>query len=182
MSPFMSIENNPSVAQMLEKYPRAPIRYVIQSLNQDGFDEQIEKQKQFPMKGASIGILLYGEAQVVLVKRSGSTTGWALPGRRVGLDEEFDQAFLREVMETCGVEGVKINELMDVKHQTFLSPSDKTVSMTWMTFVATILQGEPQTTPEALKKGWEVGIFELTELPEGMVEEDREKILQYFGL
>ena len=162
------------VAELLERYPKYEIVNVNERLSQKDFDDQKEKQTLSPIHGGAIGVITTADGRVVLTHRTKPHGGWALPGGRVEHGEEFDQAFIREAEEECGIR-VKVEGLVSFEDKHFLSPRGEIITFYLAVFRATTAD-VPYQTEEATKEGLEIAVFPLSGLPENMVLKDKEKI------
>lgn len=166
-----------SIVRLLQKYPKAQVISIEQHLKETDFIHQKSKQYEYPIEGGAIGIITTTDNSIILTKRTRPHSGWALPGGRVELGEIFEDAFVREVKEECGVD-IVVNDLIMVEDKEFISPSQETIQFWLAVFSSSVVSNQqPYQTTEARQEGLEVGIFTVTDLPSDMVLQDREKII-----
>lgn len=168
------------ILRLLQRYPDTPVLQVEQPTDEQNFAKQKVKRHEYPIEGGAIGIISMPDSRIILAKRSGPNSGWALPGGRVEIGEEFDGALVREVLEETGV-SIAIKTLLIIEHKTFISPSSECQSI-WLSVFSARTMGEslPYQTEDAIKEGLEIGTFHFDSLPQDMLHSDKQKIIQYF--
>lgn len=175
-------QNSPAVNELLSRYPQTPIIDIEEKMTEEDFDKQKKKQEEYPIEGASNGIVTTKNNEIVLTKRSGPHPGWALPAGRVEKDESFDHAFDREVLEECGIT-IRDTQPLVIERKTFISPGNERLPFLLVTFVGKNMTEQiPYQTEDAMKEGLEVKSFALDALPDDMLQRDRQKIIEYFHL
>ena len=167
------------IVSLLTKYNSSAVQKVVEKMSDAEFKKQKEKQTEYPIEGGAIGIVITNDDKIVLTRRSGPHSGWALPGGRVEKGEEFDMAFAREVLEECGVK-IAVRNAIAIEDKVFVSESNEKISFWLATFESQVIDSDvPYRTEEAIKEGLEVGAFSLDKLPLDMVPGDKEKIMGY---
>lgn len=104
--------------------------------------------------------IIIKDKRVLLQKRSfGLFKGfWVLPGGKVEIGEDVQEACIREAMEETGIE-VKILKMLGVYSGKDRDPEKHAVSIA---FLCKPMRGEPRASKEAT----EMGFFDLKKLPE----------------
>ncbi|PIT89428.1 MAG: hypothetical protein COU27_00450 [Candidatus Levybacteria bacterium CG10_big_fil_rev_8_21_14_0_10_36_7] len=149
-------------------------------LSSEEFYKQKTKQLEYPIKGASIGIVILSNGNIVLTKRNGPHSGWALPGGRIELLEDFESGFVREVKEETSLD-VGVVGIYSIENKTFIAPEGEKLSIWLVTFIAHANNdAQPKQTAEAVLEGLKISSFNQNDLPSEMVVTDKLKILQYF--
>ncbi len=169
----------PSILRLLQKFPDVSILQVEQQTDEQNFAKQKNKQNEYLIEGGAIGIITIPDGRLVLAKRSGPNSGWALPGGRVEVGEWFEEALVREVFEETGAQ-VAIETALVVENKTFISPDGERL-LFWLSVFRGYTVGNtlPYQTKEAIKEGLEIDIFSPDALPEEMLLSDRQKIISY---
>jgi ADP-ribose pyrophosphatase YjhB (NUDIX family) len=134
---------------------------------------------------ASVVAVLLGRGAVVLVERTTTHAGWALPSGSVmtGANESFLQAFQRESLEETGMDiPLSSADLLDVEIRQFVNMDTGERQHTFVGTVvarpvANLVAGlELPLTPDAKAEGLRtVGAYALNALPE-LIFRDEEKI------
>jgi ADP-ribose pyrophosphatase YjhB (NUDIX family) len=168
------------IENLIRKYPNALVKKVNQPLNKKDFADQKEKQNEYPIEGASLGII-FVKNEIVLAKRTKPHRGWSLPGGRVEKGEEFDEALKREILEECGL-NIVITKLLAIEDKRFYSPTNEAISIWLAIFKAhPVSGGVPDRTSSAIKEGLIVKTFPVGNLPAKMILNDKEKIKEYLS-
>lgn len=171
-----------SIINLLKKYPTSPVVIVKQVLNERDFEQQKSKQLEYHIEGGAIGIVTTADNKVVLTRRTKPHSGWALPGGRVEQGEMFDNAFIREVKEECGVD-IEVSSLIVIENKEFISPKQESIQFWLAVFKATTISNNlPYQTEDAIKEGLEIGLFMAQDLPVEMILQDREKLMKHLGI
>ncbi len=162
----------------MTRYPSAEVIETVIEVDEDNFQAQKNKSLQRNAEGASIGVVLLGRSAVVLVRRLALNPGWALPGGTVESNEEFDDAFLRELEEETSLKA-RIERLLLLENRVFESPAGETHQVNLAVFEAAAHPGQiPVTTELAAKEDLEVGTFNLDSIPLTMIFKDRDRLLR----
>lgn len=168
------------ILRLLQRYPDTPVLQVEQPTDMDNFIKQRTKQNEYPIEGGAIGIITIPDGKLVLSKRSGPNSGWALPGGRVEIGEEFDSAMIREVEEETGL-AVAVDLTLTIEYKTFALSDGQSLNIWLAVFKGHVVSGDqPRQTEEAVKEGLEIGVFTLDTLPDDMLISDKQKILDFF--
>lgn len=164
------------IDRLLKKYPDITISETTQAVDENNFHRQKTKLESRHTEGGAIGVVWSDNNKIILTKRSGLHAGWALPGGTVESNEEFDVAFLRELVEETSVHAT-IVRLALIEKKIFKAPNNELLSMYLAVFEAHALPGEIATTTEgARQEGLEIAEFDKTSLPKNMILQDRQKI------
>ncbi len=167
----------PAINSILARFPGTPVTTVEQPMTAEQFAKQKTKQIEYPIEGGALGIITTPEGKIILTKRSGPHTGWALPGGRVEIGEEFHDAMAREVQEETGV-GVAVDGAVAIDDKVFVAPDGERLPFWLAVFHGHIIGNvQPHQTEKAIKEGLEVGTFTPDQLPEEMVPSDKAKIV-----
>jgi len=170
----------PSIINLLNRYNYVSISEVWQPIDLENFEKIKEKRLGHPSEGAALGLITISEDRLVLAKRSGPNSGWALPGGRVEIGEEFDTAMIREVKEETGL-AVTIDLALTIEYKTFTLSDGQSLNIWLAVFKGHVISGDqPRQTEEALKEGLEIGVFTLDTLPVDMLAGDKQKITDFF--
>ena len=166
--------------QLLDLYPSAKLINTSQSLSEIDFQSQKEKQFSNQTHAGSIGILYTPTNEIVLVNRSNLHAGWALPGGSLEHNENFSDAFRREIEEETALVPKKI-QLIILEKKLFISPKNETLDFLLAVFSAPVPKYTlASPTAEALSEGLTVAFFNIDKLPSKMILNDRSKI-EYFS-
>jgi ADP-ribose pyrophosphatase YjhB (NUDIX family) len=171
------------IESLMRRYPNALIEKVDKRLSGRDFADQKRKQDEYPIEGASLGIIVVDSLknEIVLAKRTKPHRGWSLPGGRVEKGEEFDEALKREILEECGLD-IAITRLLAIEDKRFYSPTNEVISIWLAIFEAQpVLSGFPHTTLNAIKEGLIIKTFSVGKLPAEMILNDEEKIKKYLS-
>lgn len=159
--------------------PDVKITQVTQELSDDIFAQQKDKHLLHGEQGGVIGIILTPEDKIVLAHRSKFNSGWSLPGGTVEKGETFEDTFKREIQEEVGVETYS-SCLVLVEKKLFISPSQEVLPFVLATYVARIVETTlPEPTPDSLREGLKIDLFDLDDLPNDMIFGDKNKIEVY---
>jgi 8-oxo-dGTP diphosphatase len=115
-----------------------------------------------------------GKTRVLLIKRGNEPFKgmWALPGGFVDMDEELDDAVVRELTEETGITGVHLEQL-----QTFgtlgRDPRGRQITIVYIG-VAAEAQTKVKAGDDADKAQW----FDVEELPEDLAF-DHDKVIRF---
>lgn len=170
-----------TINELTARYPAVPVVDVEELMTEEEFMKQKQKQEEYPIEGAANGIILTRNSRIVLTKRTGPHPGWALPAGRVEMNETFDKALEREVIEECGIVVENITPLI-IERKTFISPKNNRLPFLLVTFVGkSVSDQNPYQTEEAKREGLNIETFTLDDLPEDMLKQDRQKIIEYFS-
>lgn len=164
------------IRQLKDRYPHAAFVTATQPLSAESFILQKEKQERLNAQGGAIGVIFSPDQNIFLTRRTQLHSGWALPGGTVEPDEDFADAFEREIAEELGIDIHDI-EISQIEKKIFLSPNQEQLEFILCVFSArTHTSSLPGPTEDALKEGLIVDLFEHDRLPEEMIFSDREKI------
>jgi len=164
---------------LLRRYPRARVTSVVQPLSATDFEAQKHKHLSRQALGGAVGVVSMANGQIILVKRSGMHVGWALPGGTVEQDEDFQEAFIREIVEEIGV-SLRDTELVEIERKLFVSPTQEKLDFVLTVFTANANEDVlPQPTPDAESEGLTVSLFRREEFPTTMILGDKQKALAY---
>lgn len=170
---------NRIIAQLKQSQPDVDVVTITQELPADVFVQQKEKHLSHGGLGGVIGIILTPEDKVVLALRSKLNAGWSLPGGSVEEGESFEETFKREILEEVGVH-VSSSRLVMIEMKRFLSPSEEELYFVLATYLAAISETSlPAPTADAKREGLLVDLFDLEQLPNGMIFDDQRKIETY---
>jgi len=164
---------------LIHQFPDVKTISTIQKIPELDFKLQNEKHLANGALGGAIGVICTPDNKIILVKRNGLHPGWALPGGTVEANENFLDAFDREIREEIGLVIKKTNLFLIEKKQ-FVSPSGKKLNFLLAVFNASIEQYVlPKQTTNAKLENLKAELFEYEQLPESMILADRDKI-EYF--
>jgi ADP-ribose pyrophosphatase YjhB (NUDIX family) len=167
--------------QLLARHPGVSIVEAFQEVSETDFSLQKQKHLSRRAKGGAIGIIQTPDGRIVLTKRSSMHAGWSLPGGTVEADEEFIEAYAREIAEEIGIP-LESTRLILIEKKVFRSPSGEELPFLLAIFASkTGTQTLPPPTPEALIEGLQVALFDPAELPSQMILSDKEKIRRFLG-
>lgn len=165
------ISKEQAISHLYSSYPQILPETLDVYLDSEEFSKQYTKQTSYPIYGAAIGIVRNGE-KTLLTKRSNvAHSGWALPGGRVDEGERFDEAFVREMQEECGVL-VQVEDLLSLEKKRYHSPEGQIIELWLATFIATY-EDTPIQTEIADSENLQVA--EHTQIPD-MHPDDYDKI------
>jgi ADP-ribose pyrophosphatase YjhB (NUDIX family) len=130
--------------------------------------EVVEKYRNpFP----TVDIIIEVEEGIVLIRRKNPPYGWAIPGGFVDYGETLEAAAIREAREETCLD-VELIFQLGAYSEPDRDPRQHTVSFV---FVARA-KGTPKPSDDAS----EVGIFNITSLPETMAFDHRKILEDYF--
>ncbi len=119
----------------------------------------------------TVDIIIEMEGKVVLVRRKNEPYGWAIPGGFVDFGESVEDAAKREAKEETNL-NISIKGLLGVYSNPDRDPRIHTISTV---FVA-VSQGIPKAGDDAL----EIGLFDKDSMPENIVFDHRDILIDYF--
>lgn len=129
------------------------------------------KIRQYKNPLPTVDIIIEVEAGIVLIKRKNEPLGWAIPGGFVDYGESLEEAAVREAREETG-----LNVHLIRQFHTYSNPRRDPRFHA----ISTVYVAKAQGLPQAQDDAQDVGIFDLHNLPEGIVF-DHPKILEdYF--
>ncbi len=171
----------PNLRSLLDAYPNTNVTSGLQPVSLSDFQAQKDKHLSRNALGGAIGVIRTPENRVVLVERSTMHAGWALPGGTVEQNEDFTEAFLREIHEEIGIDLIDVR-LCEVEIKTFLSPAGDSLKFALAVFTAkTGIYALPEATADAAAEGLTASLFPIDRLPDRMILGDRQKTIAYGG-
>jgi ADP-ribose pyrophosphatase YjhB (NUDIX family) len=170
-----------ALQSLLDAYPNTNVTSALQPVSSSDFDAQKHKHLSRSALGGAIGVITTPENRVVLVERNTMHAGWALPGGTVEQNEDFTEAFLREIHEEIGIDLIDVR-LREIEIKTFLSPDDESLRFALAVFGAkTEISVLPEATAEAVAEGVNASLFPIDRLPDKIILGDRHKTTAYAG-
>jgi ADP-ribose pyrophosphatase YjhB (NUDIX family) len=129
------------------------------------------KIRQYKNPLPTVDIIIEVETGIVLIKRKNEPFGWAIPGGFVDYGESLEEAAVREAREETGLVVHLVRQF-----RTYSNPNRDPRFHA----ISTVYIAKAQGVPQAQDDAQDVGIFDLQNLPEGIVF-DHPKILEdYF--
>ena len=130
--------------------------------------EVVEKYRNpFP----TVDIIIEVKGGIVLILRKNPPYGWAIPGGFVDYGETLEEAAVREAKEETNLD-VELVSQFGAYSEPDRDPRQHTISFV---FVA-----RAKGTPEPLDDASDVGIFDMSSLPETMAFDHKEILRDYF--
>ena len=123
-------------------------------------------QYQYPHPAVSTDVVIFTiqdeQLKVLLIRRLSEPfkDGWALPGGFVEIDEDLEQAALRELQEETGITGVYLEQLYTFG-QPDRDPRERVITISYYSLVPI-----DRLTVGAASDARELGWFDIAELPE----------------
>lgn len=123
-------------------------------------------QYQYPHPAVSTDIVIFTiqeqELKVLLIRRLSEPfqNGWALPGGFVEIDEDLDQAALRELQEETGISGVYLEQLYTFGKPD-RDPRERVITISYYSLVPI-----DRLTVGAASDARELGWYDIEALPE----------------
>jgi len=123
-------------------------------------------QYPYPHPAVSTDIVIFTiqdeQLKVLLIRRLSEPfkDGWALPGGFVEIDEDLEQAALRELQEETGITGVYLEQLYTFG-QPDRDPRERVITISYYSLVPI-----DRLTVGAASDARELGWFDIEELPE----------------
>lgn len=123
-------------------------------------------QYPYPHPAVSTDIVIFTiqdeQLKVLLIRRLSEPfkDGWALPGGFVEIDEDLEQAALRELQEETGITGVYLEQLYTFG-QPDRDPRERVITISYYSLVPI-----DRLTVGAASDARELGWFDIAELPE----------------
>jgi 8-oxo-dGTP diphosphatase len=123
-------------------------------------------QYEYPHPAVSTDIVIFTiqeqQLKVLLIRRLSEPfqNGWALPGGFVEIDEDLDQAALRELQEETGISGVYLEQLYTFGKPD-RDPRERVITVSYYSLVPI-----DRLTVGAASDARELGWFDIEELPQ----------------
>ncbi len=146
------------------------------ALSQADFDRQMQKHMDHGQTGGALGVLMTTASKVVLIKRTGLHSGWAIPGGTIEEGEEAEDALRRELSEELGFSPTELTHAA-IEEKIFRSPKGEELRFDLHVFVGRLdFDFEEMPAPEGEVDIECVRAFDYDMLPDEMILSDRKKL------
>ncbi len=120
----------------------------------------------------TVDIIIQYRGKIVLIKRKNPPYGWAIPGGFVEYGESLEEAAVREAREETSLE-IRLVEQFRSYSRPDRDPRHHTIT--------TVFIADGWGTPKADDDAKEIGLFTEEDLPDEIVFDHREILMDYFN-